>query len=159
MNFWRNITKIRQLEKELAETKNKLFECQMKYTEAAEELQNAELMLWKQEKDLKEFDFKKHRVRDTLKHEFWDEIMPVFFMEGKNLRTACEQGSVYYENKLGQWVAVDSYCVVCGGEIEIKKFSNESNALRYAAIRQTLGIPPKYSTCPKCYQNYLRNCA
>lgn len=159
MKFWGNLAKVKRLEKELEVTKKQVFENQMKYAEIMEELQNAELTIWKQEKELKEFDFKKYRVKDQIKHELWDKIMPAFFLEGKNLRTACEQGSVYYSSETNQWVAVDSYCVVCGEEIEVKKFRLESDALRYAAIRRILSIPPKYSTCPKCYQNYLRNCA
>lgn len=135
MIFWGKMTKIKRLEKELSEIKKQFYEIQMKYAEATEELQNAELAIWKQEKELQEFDFKKYRVRDQLKHEYWDKIMPVFFLEGKNLRMACEQGSVYYNSDIQKWVSVDSYCVVWGQEIEIKSFQQESDAHRYAAIR------------------------
>ncbi len=54
---------------------------------------------------------------------------------------ACEQGSVYYCSEIGQWVAVDSYCVVCGNEVETRKLSKESDALRYAAVRRMLEVP------------------
>lgn len=38
---------------------------------------------------------------------------------------ACKQESVYYDNEIGQWVAVDSYCVVRGEEIEVKNMLAE----------------------------------
>ena len=154
-----NTAKIKRLEKELAEAKKQLWDERLTVAETAEELQQAEIRLWKQEKEQKELDFRKHHVRDKMKNECWEKIRPVFFMEGKKLRTACEQGSVYYKSDTGQWVAVDSYCAVCGEEIESKKFQQESDALRYAAIRQILGIQPRYTTCPKCYQDYLHSCA
>ena len=159
MIFWGNVAKIRRLEKELAETKKQLWAERMKVAETAEELQKTEFALWEREKELKELDFRRHCVKDKLRHELWEKISPIFFMEGKKLRTACEQGSVYYKSEIGQWVAVDSYCVLCSDEIEIKKFDQEPDALRYAAIRQMFNIPPQYTTCPKCYQNYLNECA
>ena len=62
---------------------------------------------------------------------------------------ACEQGSVYYCSEIGQWVAVDSYCVVCGNEVETRKLSKESDALRYAAVRRMLEVPPTVHNMPK----------
>ena len=159
MDFWGSAAKRKRLEKELTETKKLLREEKRKASDLTEENQKAEILLWRQENKQKELDFRKHRVRDQLKHEFWEKISPVFFLEGKKLRTACEQGSVYYKSSTGQWVAVDSYCVICGNEVETKTFHEESDALRYAAIRQMLGIPSQYTTCPRCYQNYLDECA
>lgn len=151
--------KVKRLEKDLAEMRKQLWQARMSAAEAAEELQKIEIELWQREKNQKELDFRNHRVKARLKHDLWDKISPVFFLEGKNLRMACEQGSVYYNSEIGQWVAVDSYCVVCGNEVETKRFLKESDALRYAAVRRMLEIPPQFTTCAKCYQNYLERCA
>ena len=76
--------KVKRLEKDLAEMRKQLWQARMSAAEAAEELQKIEIELWQREKNQKELDFRNHRVKARLKHDLWDKISPVFFLEGKN---------------------------------------------------------------------------
>lgn len=151
--------KWKRMRKELASAKNLLDEERQKNEEEAVERQELEIRLWRMEGELRNYQYREKRVRDNLKYEYWNRISPLFNMDEAELKKVVRLDNLFCDGERGDWGIVECYCMQCGRALQARYFPSELEVLRYAAIKQILGIAPGFDTCMECYQKNVKECA
>lgn len=151
--------KLKQITKELQDSKRMLNQERTKREEEAREHQELEIRAWETERRLRQCQERERRIRDMFKYEYWKRISPLYSMELTDLRKSVRPDTLFYSQERKSWGVAVCYCYQCREVLEAQYFSSELEALRYMAIKQILGISPEFDTCMECYQNHMKACA